>query len=55
VDGEFIFPLKRTADRYNVAAQAMTAAAKPVAELEQERKRLLQSQQERWLTFVKGG
>jgi hypothetical protein len=54
VDGEFIFPLKRTADRYNVAAQAMTAAAKPVAELEQERKRLLQSQQERWLHFVKG-
>jgi hypothetical protein len=53
-DGQFIFPLQRTADRYNVAAQAMTAAAKPLAELDQERKTLLQSQQARWLHFVKG-
>ena len=37
-----------------VAAQAMTAAAKPLAELDQERKTLQQSQQARWLHFVKG-
>jgi hypothetical protein len=54
VDGQFIFPLQRTADRYNVAAQAMTLAARPLAELDQERKTLLQSQQARWLHFVKG-
>jgi hypothetical protein len=54
VGGQFIFPLQRTVDRYNVAAQAMTAAAKPVAELDEERKTLLQSQRERWRRFVKG-
>lgn len=53
VNGEFIFPFQRTVDRYNVAAQAMTAAAKRVAELEEERKRLLTSQRERWVQFVK--
>jgi hypothetical protein len=53
VNGEFIFPFQRTVDRYNVAAQAMTAAAKRVAELEEERKRLLKSQQEGWKQFVK--
>jgi hypothetical protein len=41
-------------DRYNVAAQAMTVAAKRVAELEEERKRLLKSQQEGWEQFVSG-
>ena len=54
VSGQFIFPLQRTVDRYNVAAQAMTAAAKRVAQLDEEGKRLLQSQQERWLQFVRG-
>jgi hypothetical protein len=54
VGGQFIFPLQRTADRYNVAAQAMTSAAKPLAELDQQRKTLQQSQQARWLHFVKG-
>jgi hypothetical protein len=54
VGGQFIFPLQRTVDRYNVAAQAMTSAAKPVADLDQERKSLLQSQQARWLHFVRG-
>ena len=39
VDGQFIFPLQRTVDRYNVAAHAMTVAAKRVAELEEEKKR----------------
>jgi hypothetical protein len=54
VGGQFIFPLQRTADRYNVAAQAMASAAKPIAELDQERKSLEQSQQARWLHFVRG-
>jgi hypothetical protein len=53
VNGEFIFPFQRTVDRYNVAAQAMTIAVKRVAELEEERKRLLKSQQEGWEQFVK--
>ncbi|MGO8912553.1 MAG: hypothetical protein ACLQDM_24950 [Bradyrhizobium sp.] len=52
--GQFIFPLQRTVDRYNVAAQAMTAAAKRVAELDEERKNLLQAQQQRWLKLVRG-
>ena len=44
-NGEFIFTLQSTVDRYNVAAQAMTTAANRVAELEEERKKLLQAQQ----------
>jgi hypothetical protein len=44
VDGVFIFPLQSTVNRYNVAAQAMTVAAKRLAELEEERKTLTQSQ-----------
>jgi hypothetical protein len=54
VDGQFIFPLQRTADRYNVAARAMTSAAKPLADLEQKRTNLLESQQARWLHFIRG-
>jgi hypothetical protein len=46
VDGEFIFTLQSTVDRYNVAAQAMTIAANRVAELEEERKKVLQSQKD---------
>ena len=54
VDGQFIFPFQRTVDRYNVAANAMTAASKQVTELEQERKNLVKSGQERWMQFVNG-
>ncbi len=54
VGGQFIFPFQRTVDRYNVAAQAMTVAATHVAELDEERKRLRQSQQARWQEFVRG-
>ena len=54
VGGQFIFPLQRTADRYNVAAQAMTSATKPLADLEQEQISLQQSQQARWLHFIRG-
>ena len=53
-NGQFIFPLQRTAERYNVAANAMTAAAKRVAELEEERKTLMQSQLAGWEQFVNG-
>jgi hypothetical protein len=45
VNGEFIFTLQSTVDRYNVAAQAMTIAANRVAELEEERKKATQAQQ----------
>jgi hypothetical protein len=52
VNGQFTFPFQRAADRYNVAANAMTAATKRVAELEEERKTLPQSQQEEWEQLV---
>jgi hypothetical protein len=54
VDGQFIFPFQRTVNRYNAAAHAMTAAAKRVADLEEERKNLKKAQQERWQQFVNG-
>src|ERR1019366_3982031 len=41
VDGQFIFSFQPAVNRYNVAARAMTLAAKRVAELEEERKSLL--------------
>ena len=53
VDGQFIFPLQRTVDRYNVAAHAMTVATRQIAELEQERKSLTQSQRQEWEQLVK--
>jgi len=52
VNGQFIFPLQPTAVRYNAAAQVMTVAAKRVAELEEERRQLMQSQQQGWEQFV---
>ncbi len=54
VDGQFIFPFQRTVDRYNVAANAMTVAAKRVAEVDEEGKNLKKSGQERWVQFVNG-
>jgi len=54
VNGQFIFPFQHAVDRYNVAAHAMTVAAKRVAELEEERKSRLKSQQEGWLQLVNG-
>jgi hypothetical protein len=54
VNGQFIFPFQRTVNRYNDAASAMTAATKRVAELDEERKGLNKSQQERWQQFVNG-
>jgi hypothetical protein len=54
VNGQFMFPFQRTADRYNTAASAMTAAAKRVAELEEERKAMTLSPQEEWERLVDG-
>jgi hypothetical protein len=51
-NGQFIFPFQRTVDRYNLAAKAMNAAAKRLAELDEEGKTLAQSQQEEWEKFV---
>ena len=42
VNGEFRFPFQPATDRYNTAAAALTAAAKRVAEIEEERKQLMQ-------------
>jgi hypothetical protein len=54
VNGQFIFPFQRTVNRYNDAASAMTAATKRVVDLEEERKGLKKSQQQRWEQFVNG-
>ena len=54
VNGQIIFPQQRTVDRYNAAANAMSVAAKRVADLEETRKTLLKSQQEKWRQFVIG-
>jgi hypothetical protein len=52
VDGQFIFPLQRTVERYNVAANTMSAAARRISELEEERKALKEPLQEEWQQFV---
>ncbi len=52
VNGQFIFPFQLTVNRYNAAAEAMTAAAKRVAELDEEKKSLLKSQQSDWVQFI---
>ncbi|GAC1619508.1 MAG: hypothetical protein NVS4B4_04740 [Bradyrhizobium sp.] len=51
-NGQFIFPFQRTVDRYNLAAKAMNATAKHLAELDEEGKALAQSQQQGWEQFV---
>ena len=51
-NGQFVFPFQSTANSYNRAATAMTAAAKRVSELDDERKSLRQSQLSRWKAFA---
>jgi hypothetical protein len=46
VNGVFEFTLQSTVDRYNVAAHSMAIAANRVAELEEERQKVLQPQQD---------
>jgi hypothetical protein len=48
VGGQFIFPLQRTVERYNVAAQAMTSAGRRVNELETDMKKLERPLPEEW-------
>ena len=51
-NGQFVFPFQFDADSYNRVAAAMEAAANGVAQLEQERTTLRQSQLDRWKTFA---
>jgi hypothetical protein len=53
-NGQFIFPIQYMADRYNVAASAMTSAAARVAELEEQRKTLAQPPLKEWQQFIGG-
>jgi hypothetical protein len=53
-NGQFIFPIQYMADRYNVAANAMTSAAKRAAELEETRKTLAQPPLKGWEQLVGG-
>ena len=54
VDGQFIFPLQRTVERYNAAAQAMTSTAKRVNDLEAELKKPNQALPEEWIQLTGG-
>jgi hypothetical protein len=54
-NGQFVFPFQYTADSYNRAAAAMTAAASRLVELEGERAALRRSQLNRWKTFTGRG
>jgi hypothetical protein len=54
VNGEFIFPFQHVVNRYNVAADAMSAAAKRVNDLEAERRSLQKSQQDGLVQLVNG-
>jgi len=48
VDGQLVFPLQRTVERYNAAAQAMTSAARRVTDLETDMKKQKQPLPEEW-------
>lgn len=52
VGGQFIFPLQRTVERYNVVAQAMTSAGRRVAEREADMKKQDQPLPQEWLTLT---
>jgi hypothetical protein len=51
-NGQVVFPSQSTADGFNRAVAAMEAAAKRIAELEDERTTLRRSQLNRWKSFV---
>ena len=52
VDGQFVFPLPRTVERYNAAAQAMTSAAKRVNDLETDMKKQNPPLPEEWIQLT---
>ena len=51
-NGQVTFPFQSTADSFNRAVTALNAAAKHIAELEDERTTLRRSQPNRWQSFV---
>jgi phage FluMu protein gp41 len=51
-NGQVTFPFQSTADSFNRAVTTLTAAAKRIAELEDERTTLRRSQPNRWQSFV---
>lgn len=53
-NGQFIFRLQPTADSYNAASTAMTAATARLVDLDLERDKLRQSRLDRWKKFVDG-
>ena len=52
VGGQFIFPLPRTVERYNVAAQAMTSAGRRVNELETDMKKQERPLPDEWISLT---
>jgi len=53
-NGHFMFSSQSMADRYEVASRQINDAIKRLAELEEERKKLTQFQQEEWERFASG-
>jgi hypothetical protein len=52
VNGQFIFPLQRTVERYTAVAQAMTSAARRVSDLETDMKKQNQPLPEEWIQLT---
>jgi hypothetical protein len=53
-NGHFMFSSQSIADRYEVALRQINDAMKRIAELEEERRKLAQFQQEEWEHFASG-
>jgi GYF domain 2 len=53
-NGRFLFSSQSIADQFNDAFGQVTAATNRVAQLEEERKKLIQFQQEGWERFISG-
>jgi hypothetical protein len=52
--GRFLFSSQSIADRYNAISAELSDATKRVAELDEERQKLVQVQQEGWQRFISG-
>jgi len=53
-NGQFVFPFQHAVNRYNAAAQAMTAAASRMADIDRKRQSLRTSQPEQWTQLMGG-
>jgi len=53
-NGHFMFSSQSMADRYEAASRQINDAIKRLAELEEERRKLTQVQQEEWERFAWG-